>query len=61
MFAPWRSQKSVRKHKDTITGNSFFGWNKSKIITTNRSYDYDMEAWHITVYNGRPYTPLTLI
>ena len=23
MFAPWRSQKSVRKHKDPITGNSF--------------------------------------
>ena len=22
MFAPWRSQKSVRKHKDPITGNS---------------------------------------
>ena len=23
MFAPWRSQKSVRKRKDPITGNSF--------------------------------------
>ena len=23
MFAPWRSQKSVPKHKDPITGNSF--------------------------------------
>ena len=23
MFAPWKSQKSVRKHKDPITGNSF--------------------------------------
>ena len=23
MFAPWWSQKSVRKHKDPITGNSF--------------------------------------
>ena len=23
MFAPWRSQKSLRKHKDPITGNSF--------------------------------------
>ena len=23
MFAPWRSQKSVRKHKDPTTGNSF--------------------------------------
>ena len=21
MFAPWRSQKSLRKHKDPITGN----------------------------------------
>ena len=23
MFAPWRSQKFVRKHKDPITGNSY--------------------------------------
>ena len=23
MFAPWRSQKSLRKPKDPITGNSF--------------------------------------
>ena len=23
MFAPWRSQKSMRKHKDPITGNLF--------------------------------------
>ena len=23
MFAPWRSQKSLHKHKDPITGNSF--------------------------------------
>ena len=23
MFAPWKSQKSVREHKDPITGNSF--------------------------------------
>ena len=23
MFAPWRSQKSLRKHKDPITGNPF--------------------------------------
>ena len=23
MFAPWRSQKPVRKHKDPTTGNSF--------------------------------------
>ena len=23
MFTPWRSQKSLRKHKDPITGNSF--------------------------------------
>ena len=25
MFAPWRSQKSLRKHKDPITVNSFIG------------------------------------
>ena len=25
MFAPWRSQKSVRKHKDPINYNSFIG------------------------------------
>ena len=23
MFAPWRSQKSLRKHKEPITGNYF--------------------------------------
>ena len=28
MFASWRSQKSLRKHKDLITGNSFIGYNK---------------------------------
>ena len=25
MFAPWRSQKFLRKHKDPITGNAFIG------------------------------------
>ena len=29
MFAPWRSQKSLRKHKDPIAGNSFIGLHKS--------------------------------
>ena len=23
IFAPWQSQRSLRKHKDPITGNSF--------------------------------------
>ena len=29
MFAPWRSQKSMRKHKDPITGNSFISISQS--------------------------------
>ena len=29
MFAPWRSQKSVRKRKDPITDNSFIKEYKS--------------------------------
>ena len=38
MFAPWRSQKSVRKHKDPITGNSF--------ITRDDKINF---ATHITI------------
>ena len=29
MFAPWLSQKSLREHKDPITGNSFIGLHNS--------------------------------
>ena len=29
MFAPLRSQKSLREHKDLITGNSFIGLHNS--------------------------------
>ena len=32
MFAPWRSQKSLRKHKDLITGNSFIGYKSLDLI-----------------------------
>ena len=30
MFVPWRSQKSLCKHKDPITGNSFI-WVRSRV------------------------------
>ena len=30
MSFPWRSQRSVRKHKDPITDNSFIDFNRSQ-------------------------------
>ena len=35
MFAPWRSQKSERKRKDLITGNSFIHWNSLTTLFNN--------------------------
>ena len=38
MFAPWRSQKSLRKHKDPITGNSFNRQHAQLTLLTDSEY-----------------------
>ena len=38
MFAPWRSQKSLRKHKDPITGNSFNRQHAQMTLLTDSEY-----------------------
>ena len=38
MFAPWRSQKSLRKHKDPITGNSFNRQHAQLTLLTDIEY-----------------------
>ena len=52
MFAPWRSQKSLRKHKDLITGNSFIGYNKSLdlIFLSALEVNPQQEKWLRSVF-----------
>ena len=44
MFAPWRSQKSLRKHKDPITGNSYINdvWSRCLTLRTERLSIFSM-------------------
>ena len=55
MLAPWRSQKSVRKHKDPITGNSFIG--TKRYIQNPSMVTHDTIAllndYHIFIINIR--------
>ena len=60
MLAPWRSQKSVRKHKDPITGNSFIGTNKvySKSFNGNSWYHSFIERLSYFYHQHPVYTKL---
>ena len=51
MFAPWRSQKSVRKHKDPMTGNS--------LINFLTEWDGIVHAGNTTSQTSEPWTSIT--
>ena len=48
MFVPWRSQKSLRKHKDPITGNSLMMYDRA----ASRYEQRGCQSFHVLVFFG---------
>ena len=48
MFAPWRSQNSLRKRKDPITGNSFINMN----ILSSQGVFFLLGGWNAALSDG---------
>ena len=46
MFAPWGSQKSVRKLKDAITGNSFIS---DILLSLDAPHDEQLSSVHFAI------------
>ena len=46
MFAPWESQKSVRKLKDAITGNSFIS---DILLSLDAPHDEQLSSVHFAI------------
>ena len=51
MFAPWRSQKSVRKHKDPITGYLFITFACKQTIMKLDIHKFNLTQFKCRIQN----------